>query len=54
MLFLTRNHLGGRIPWQRKANEDRFEVRVREGVSYTAEVRAITKNAGDDLPLLEY
>ena len=37
-----------------KKTEDRFEVRVREGVSYTAEVRAITKNAGDDLPLLEY
>ena len=51
--LISRESPLGRVLLGKKTG-DRFEVRVREGVSYTAEVRTITKNAGDDLPLLEY
>ena len=52
--LISRESPLGRVLLGKKTG-DRFEVCVREGVSYMAEVRSINKNGGDDdLPLLEY
>ena len=52
--LISRESPLGRVLLGKKAG-DRFEVVVREGVSYPAEVRSIAKSGGDDdLPLLKY